>query len=393
MSNKNKNTNKNTNKNKKNYFLIDYENVGVKGLEGVENLNSDDYVHLFSTRNAPKITTATLAKFNSINFKVHEVPVKKQSVDMHLVTFLGYLIGIDGSSSNYIIISKDNDYQNIGKYWKNELNITVTIQDSFFMNQPNSNSGKSTMKDKKSSNAKSNTNSPPNSKNKELPNSNSNSNSKNKELNYFKEVLKIALKDCGCSYNNINKIIKIVCTHYGNEKFLMLVHNELQKTFGDYPVIYEIIKEVNNSVTSDDSFSYSPPPTIHMFRTDAIFKPNYCRFLEYYDDFKLALAQEMKFFGYSKDNTRFVTNILVNFDCYNEVDYFKNLKTILKENFKMENVCEVYNIIKVMVLGDLNYPGVPSLTFDNGKYFSKESPTLEWYKILNPIYTKLYYNS
>lgn len=52
---------------------------------------------------------------------------------MHLVTYLGYLIGIDGPSSNYIIVSKDNDYQNIGKYWKNENNITITIQDSFIM--------------------------------------------------------------------------------------------------------------------------------------------------------------------------------------------------------------------------------------------------------------------
>lgn len=75
MSNKNKNENKNKMKN--NYFLIDYENVGTKGLEGAENLNSNDYIHLFPTRNAPKITTTILATFNSTNFKVHEVPVKK----------------------------------------------------------------------------------------------------------------------------------------------------------------------------------------------------------------------------------------------------------------------------------------------------------------------------
>ncbi|OUM67317.1 hypothetical protein PIROE2DRAFT_58860 [Piromyces sp. E2] len=243
MSNKNKNANKN--KNKKNYYLIDYENVGTKGLEGADNLNSNDYVHLFSTRNAPKITTAILATFNSINFKVHEVPVKKQSVDMHLVTYLGYLIGIDGSSSNYIIVSKDNDYQNIGKYWKNENNIEITIQDSFI------NSGKPTKKDTKSSNTQSNANSPPNSKNTKSSNTQSNanspSNSKNKNLNNFKLVLKCALKKGGCSNNLTNRIIKIVSKHYGNKNFLMLVHNELQITFEEHSMIYDVIKAVYNT--------------------------------------------------------------------------------------------------------------------------------------------------
>ncbi|OUM67846.1 hypothetical protein PIROE2DRAFT_4658, partial [Piromyces sp. E2] len=354
-------------------------NVGVKGLEGVENLNSEDYVHLFSTRNAPKITTAILAKFNSINFKVHEVPVKNQSVDMHLVTYLGYLIGIDGPSSNYIIVSKDNDYQNIGKYWKNENNITVTIQDNFIMNHPNSNSGKPIIKNTKSSDARSNSNSP--------------SNSKNKELNNFKSVLKSALKKYGYSYNNTNKIIKIVSSHYGNEKFLMLVHNELQKTFEEHSEIYDVIKTVYNTASSDGSFSYTPPSIIHVFRTDVIFKPNLWHFPEYYDDFRLAVTEELKFLGYSKNETNFITNNLINTNNYNEEDYFKNLAIFLHKNFGPEKACEVYNIVKVMVLGDLIYrenPCIPSMTFGNGKYFSKQSPTLELYKVLNPIYTKLY---
>jgi len=383
MSNKNKNTNKKKNKN--NYFLIDYENVGVKGLEGADDLNSDDYVHLFSTRNAPKITTAILAKFNSINFKVHEVPVKKQSVDMHLVTYLGYLIGVNDSSSNYIIISKDNDYQNIAKYWKNEKNITVTIQDNFIMNQSNanSNSGKSTIKNTKSPNAQSNVNSP-NTKNKEL---------KNKELNNFKTALRSALKKYGYSYNNTNRIIKIVSNHYGKEKFLMLVHNELQITFEEHSEIYDVIKDVYNTASSNGTFSYTPPLIIHAFRTDVIFKPHCWRFPEYYNDFRQAMMEELKFFGYSRDDTNLIINNLINTNDYNKEDYFENLSSFLFENFEGNKAIEVYNIVKAMVLGDVNYPenpNVPTLTFGSGKYFSKHSPTLEMYKILNPIYTKVY---
>jgi len=53
----------------------------------------------------------------------------KKTVDMHL----GYLNGIDDPSSIYIIVSRDNDYQNIGKYWKNENNITINIQNNFII--------------------------------------------------------------------------------------------------------------------------------------------------------------------------------------------------------------------------------------------------------------------
>ena len=51
------------------------------------------------------------------------MPAKKQSIDMHLVSYLGLLIGKDGKSSNYVIVSKDSDYINIINYWKRENSI------------------------------------------------------------------------------------------------------------------------------------------------------------------------------------------------------------------------------------------------------------------------------
>lgn len=386
MSNKNKNKNKNNNK--KNYYLVDYENVGVKGLEGAEHLNDNDYVHLFSTRNAPKITTAILATFNSTNFKVHEVPVKNQSVDMHLVSYLGYLIGTDGTSSNYVIISKDNDYLNIIKYWKNENNIPVTIQDNLVLKKSNtngSNSERQTKKDSKSSKSQSMPNSPP-------PSPPNNSKSKNKGLNNFKNIIRTEFKNYRVSNNNINKIIKIVSTHYGNEKFLMLVHNDLQKTFEDVSEIYDVIKAVYNSASADGTFSYSPKPVVRVFRTDLIFQGNKCVFPENYEGLISAMKEELAFYGYTKDETSYVVNNLFNIHCLNRVEYFKNLATVLHENFHGEQVCEIFNIVKAMLLGDLNYPGIVSMTFGNGKHFSKPSPTLEMYKILNPIYTRLQAN-
>lgn len=113
------------------YYLIDFENVGLKGLEGAEKLGSQDHVHLFSTRNAPKINTATLAHFNGTNLLVHEVPAKSQSVDMHLVSFLGYLLGSCKPVPTIVILSNDTDYDDICQFWKAERSISVVRRDRF----------------------------------------------------------------------------------------------------------------------------------------------------------------------------------------------------------------------------------------------------------------------
>ncbi len=113
------------------YFLIDFENVGLKGLEGAQNLTKSDWVHLFSTRNAPKINTATLANFNATNLLVHEVPAKSQSVDMHLVSYLGYLLGSHETAPQIVILSNDTDYDDIVSFWKIEKGVIIRRRDKF----------------------------------------------------------------------------------------------------------------------------------------------------------------------------------------------------------------------------------------------------------------------
>ena len=113
------------------YYLIDFENVGLKGLEGAQNLTKSDWVHLFSTRNAPKINTATLANFNATNLLVHEVPAKSQSVDMHLVSYLGYLLGSHETAPQIVILSNDTDYDDIVSFWKIEKGVIIRRRDKF----------------------------------------------------------------------------------------------------------------------------------------------------------------------------------------------------------------------------------------------------------------------
>jgi len=396
-NNNNNNKSKNENKCEKNYYLVDYENVGVKGLEGAENLNNNDYVHMFSTKNAPKITTATLATFNSTNFKVHEVPVKKQSVDMHLVSYLGYLIGTDGPSSNYVIISKDNDYQNIVKYWKKENNITVTYQDNFVLTKSNSNASNT---EKKTKSKEKSVNSSTKDSSSTKPSSNKSNNSSknsstptplsNKELNEKKSIIRNALKELGCTNKIIKEIIQIVSTNYGNKKYLSAIHNELQRNYEDYQVIYDVIKIVFTYSSSTDNINI---PLIKGFNASRIFSPGYCRYTENYRVFQESVAEEMKYLGYGKYDIQFAVNNLINFNNKDKDEYFKNLAQIYKENFGNSKYIEVFNIVKAIALGDLNYPGVVSLTYGDGSYFTKSpSPTLEIRKKLIPIYTRLQNN-
>lgn len=104
------------------YYLIDFENVGIQGIQGVETLSPSDRIHFFSTSNGSKFDVKTLQRFNGKNVSYHDVPQRKQSVDMHLVSFLGYLIG--QGEKQLVIISKDTDYDDIRNFWK-DWNVSV----------------------------------------------------------------------------------------------------------------------------------------------------------------------------------------------------------------------------------------------------------------------------
>ena len=58
------------------YYLIDFENVNDAGLACQNPLGNQDHIHIFSTKNAPKISIESLENFNNIDFNSH-TPVYK----------------------------------------------------------------------------------------------------------------------------------------------------------------------------------------------------------------------------------------------------------------------------------------------------------------------------
>ena len=97
-------------------YLIDFENVHEKGLEGIGSLRQEDTVHLFYTKNASKISLDILSEIQA-KLQCHKVNVGKQSLDMQLVSYLGFLIGTVGKEPEYIIVSNDAGFHNTLAFW------------------------------------------------------------------------------------------------------------------------------------------------------------------------------------------------------------------------------------------------------------------------------------
>ena len=108
-----------------NYYLIDYENVNVSGLNGVSKLIENDFVIIFYSENAETLTFGMHRRINEskANIKFQKVLVKeKNALDFQLCSYLGFLIRDTMTGENlensYFIVSNDNGYSALPDYWK-----------------------------------------------------------------------------------------------------------------------------------------------------------------------------------------------------------------------------------------------------------------------------------
>ena len=111
---------------KKIFYFVDYENVHEAGLQGMNTLPKDSEVHLFYSQNANKLNL-DLLRFVKAKVRVHKVKPGKQSLDMQMVSYLGYCIGDEEEEGTYILVSKDTDYANTVLFWREE-GIEVRVQ-------------------------------------------------------------------------------------------------------------------------------------------------------------------------------------------------------------------------------------------------------------------------
>lgn len=108
------------------YYLIDFENVKSRGMEGVDLLTEEDTVCIFYSDNADSMTFDLHQKLNETKAKIiyHKVAVgTKNALDFQLATYLGYLICEQQKEDihpNYFIVTKDNGFYSLMVYWKAE---------------------------------------------------------------------------------------------------------------------------------------------------------------------------------------------------------------------------------------------------------------------------------
>ena len=107
-------------------YLIDFENVHSQGLQGISNINPDDEVIIFYTDAANSLTIDLHNELVNTQAKILFKKVvcgTPNALDFQLSSFVGYLFGID-PKSECIIISKDNGYSAILKFWKPNYKIS-----------------------------------------------------------------------------------------------------------------------------------------------------------------------------------------------------------------------------------------------------------------------------
>ena len=73
--------------------MIDFENVSTGGFSGCELLGNEDHIHVFFTDKSTKFDLNILARHKAATLEIHKVPCGNQSADMHIVSYLGYLVG------------------------------------------------------------------------------------------------------------------------------------------------------------------------------------------------------------------------------------------------------------------------------------------------------------
>lgn len=195
------------------YYLIDFENVNEDDLFCSNDLESHDHIYIFSTENAPKISIETLSSFNSTEHFAYMVPSGRQSLDMHLVSYLGYLIGTNGNMKcKYVIVSKDTNYDNVISFLKR-------LSPSDIMRQP-------TIANTNTANGTNAAIAPP------------------QNQSQLHAKVQCAISDANYDQSTINNVASIVVKHYGEDNFATNVHNELRETYSDYSDIYKIVKPI-----------------------------------------------------------------------------------------------------------------------------------------------------
>lgn len=203
----------------KTYYLIDFENVHEEGLSGSDKLGSHDHIHIFSTQNAPKISFKELALLNSTEHFSHIIPAGRQSLDMHLIAYLGYLIG-KNDHSKYVIVSKDTDFDPIIAFLKKDISPSVSITRQAKIGEAPPKRSPQKIDD-----------APP----KNAPQKTGDAHMTAQQKIALNTEIQRAVSNAGYTQPTINEVASMVAKHYGENNSKQAIYRAIIKKYGQQP--------------------------------------------------------------------------------------------------------------------------------------------------------------
>ena len=91
-----------------------------------------------------------IANHGDAKLSMIEVPAGKQSADIHIGSYIGYLAGINkGKDCSIIVVSKDTDFDNVIKFWKTKAGVKTSRVQQIKVSTPKITTAKQTTTSKK----------------------------------------------------------------------------------------------------------------------------------------------------------------------------------------------------------------------------------------------------
>ena len=100
-------------------YLIDYENVGVKGLKGISSLKEKDKAYILYSVNADNLTFEMHEMMNNSKAEIKCIKADvgtKNALDFQLSSKLGYLVASNRDEQFYVV-SDDSGFDCVVKFW------------------------------------------------------------------------------------------------------------------------------------------------------------------------------------------------------------------------------------------------------------------------------------
>lgn len=185
-----------------------------------------------------------IADHGNAELDMIEVPTGKQSADIHIGSYFGYLAGMNkGNSCKIVIISKDNDFDNVIKFWKGKTGVKASRVQQIKLSISKSTAAQDTVSANRSTIKV--------------------CGAEKSKLN--QEIMK-AVRAAGFDASVGNSVAQLVVKLYGEDQFITKVHNALREKYTNYLTLYKAIKSVlskyNVSMTSSPEKTTIPNTSI-----------------------------------------------------------------------------------------------------------------------------------